>query len=421
MPIQSKSGALRGTRGKHAALASWVFGSILIAFLFAFCFIIPEPTPSQAAILHFFMAVLSGLFAYFFVGDAVLKGNIKGQKFAAGGGFALFIAMQFFVDPSALRSLAGEYFPKLVRPDSRLENAQTTLNRLHILAQEPNGIRDSATTKALRQFQTAYKLRPDGLLTKDTLITLNSANKDITENAASAGIPNAGGSVDIPPTFAKTNTPPKEDSPEVPSKTQDDLKSPQTVLTKIGTKSFTELLATTQNKAGANYVLSIFSEELKVINADNFAFDIYDMKSRGTVVVPAGFPVVPQDGRVEVQSDGLRMQVFVSDRGNTPAANIMALEQPPSIIGAESKINWVIDPRWSLPALRSVDYPNGNSWGRVAWSGTTPIARYFAVTIITLSDKTELKICVINERPNSNSGAWIQMDLAAHFSELNLQ
>ncbi|HEV2692316.1 MAG TPA: peptidoglycan-binding domain-containing protein [Verrucomicrobiae bacterium] len=422
MAAQSNSGVLRGKRGKHAAYAAWIFGSVLLVFLFVFCFAIPEPTPSQAAILHFLMALLTGFFAYFFVGDAVLKGNIKGQKIAASGGFALFIAMQFFVDQSALRSFVGDHFPNLARSDSRMKSVQVMLKELHLITREPNGVRDSATTRALKQFQSFHNLHADGLLTADTINSLQSAITNWDKTAT------PGNNAPLPTTAPATQFNNGATNEVLTNalqndllKVQDTVEPSEFTIKMSGTKNFKELLSATENKAGANYVLSIFSDELKSINADNFRFDIYDIDSKCSMVVPAGLTVVPRSNGAEVQSGGMQIQITVSERSDSAIKDLIALEKPPSFIGSSSQINWAINPIWSLPALRSISYPDGNSWGRIAWSGTTPTSRCFAVTIISASEKNMVKICVFNEHPENNSDLWIQMDLAAHFSGFGLQ
>jgi hypothetical protein len=159
---------------KHAILAAWIFGSLLLVFLMAVALLIPDPTHGQMSLFRFFMALLAAFFSYFFVGHIALRGRILGQSVGAGGGFALFVLVQV-LDPFAIRSAAGDYLPQAVRPDVRLKDAQEDLHRLKLLPKEPDGIRDSPTTLAIRLFQAQNSLPTDGALSPRILQALKVA------------------------------------------------------------------------------------------------------------------------------------------------------------------------------------------------------------------------------------------------------
>lgn len=84
---------------KGSPAASWVFGSFLLLTLVTIFFVVPNPTDFQRGLARFFLALTSGLFAFFFVGGVVLSGGWKGITIGAAGGFALFVALQFWFDP----------------------------------------------------------------------------------------------------------------------------------------------------------------------------------------------------------------------------------------------------------------------------------------------------------------------------------
>lgn len=403
------------------ALASWIFGSLLLIFLVAFCFIIPEPTPSQAQIMHFIMAALSGFFAYFFVGDAVLKGNIKGQKLAAGGGFALFLVMQFLVDPSELRSAAGAFFPNWVRSDARIKDAQTILQRMHLLNKEPDGVRDIATSKALREFQERHDLRPDSLLSKETVAALHQLSENSLDRFHS--MQPSGSMVPSAPVEMKslqTNSSASESSPEKRTEADIGQKPLAISIKRVATESFAELLSKTENRTGVNYVLSIFSRELASNDPNNFWFDVYeDTKSGASFVTKAGVNLVSSDNHFSARDMSSEMEIDINERGDSSLDYLMSSQHPPTTIDSESEIHWTVDPRWSLPSMRWINYPNGAAWGRVAWSGSTLSSRFFAVTIITVQHQSVMRICVSHRNPVDVPVEWMEMDLAAHFSGFN--
>ena len=76
-----------------------MFGASLLIVLFVMFFFVPNPTAFQRGLARFFLALSAGFFAFFFVGGVVLSGGWRGLTIGAAGGFALFVAIQFFVDP----------------------------------------------------------------------------------------------------------------------------------------------------------------------------------------------------------------------------------------------------------------------------------------------------------------------------------
>jgi hypothetical protein len=82
-----------------SGIASWVFGSFLLLILAAIFLLVPSPTDFQRGLARFFLALTSRLFAFFFVGGVVLSGGWRSITIGAAGGFALFVALQFWFDP----------------------------------------------------------------------------------------------------------------------------------------------------------------------------------------------------------------------------------------------------------------------------------------------------------------------------------
>ncbi|HEX8077683.1 MAG TPA: peptidoglycan-binding domain-containing protein, partial [Chthoniobacterales bacterium] len=152
----------------HKATAAWVFTLILLTFLFSVAFLIPEPTDTQASLFRFFMASFAAFCCYFWVGRLELSGMFFGQRIAAGGGVALFLLMFFFADPRTIRSKAGDYFPTVVVPNDKVQDAQEALRHRGLLNKNPDGIRDTATTQAIKALQAENSLPTTGSLNTPT-------------------------------------------------------------------------------------------------------------------------------------------------------------------------------------------------------------------------------------------------------------
>jgi hypothetical protein len=88
---------------RHAAAASWIFGSLILVFLIITVFALPNPTDSQRGIIRFLMALSAAFLAFFFVGGVLLKGTRPGLAISATGGFALFVLLVAFVDPFTMK------------------------------------------------------------------------------------------------------------------------------------------------------------------------------------------------------------------------------------------------------------------------------------------------------------------------------
>lgn len=82
-----------------SARASWIFGSILVLFLFIVFFLVPCLSSDQRGILRFLMALAGGFFSFFFIGGVVLKGKLQDLVISAAGGVAIFILIQFVSNP----------------------------------------------------------------------------------------------------------------------------------------------------------------------------------------------------------------------------------------------------------------------------------------------------------------------------------
>ncbi len=81
---------------KHAVIASWVFGSLLLLFYLAVFTYAPDELPEfKHKMLGIISALLCALFTFFFVGTLAITGLFENQwsKFAvqSGGGAAAFV------------------------------------------------------------------------------------------------------------------------------------------------------------------------------------------------------------------------------------------------------------------------------------------------------------------------------------------
>ena len=86
-------------RGRSAqqALGTWIFGGLLLAFLFAVFAFAPSELPEfKHRILALCTALLAGLFGWFLSGEIglgieALKSRFSDLTIHAGGGMALFV------------------------------------------------------------------------------------------------------------------------------------------------------------------------------------------------------------------------------------------------------------------------------------------------------------------------------------------
>lgn len=93
-----------------SALASWVFGGLILVFLMIVVLVPVEP--SKFPIIRFLMALSAAFFAVFFVGGVLLKGTLNGLFISATGGFVLFVLIQFVFNPfSVLPTASGQPTP----------------------------------------------------------------------------------------------------------------------------------------------------------------------------------------------------------------------------------------------------------------------------------------------------------------------
>ncbi|WML92114.1 hypothetical protein RCF98_07160 [Thiothrix lacustris] len=92
------------TRTNHRAYGSWIFGVILLGFVFAVFWLAPNALPSfKQQILAFSAALLAGLFGFFLTGDMTLAMSHKESRTSlkAAGGIALFVLVLGWWNSSA--------------------------------------------------------------------------------------------------------------------------------------------------------------------------------------------------------------------------------------------------------------------------------------------------------------------------------
>ncbi|MGB5597220.1 MAG: hypothetical protein WBM66_00775 [Thiothrix litoralis] len=93
------------------AYGSWIFGAILLIFVFAVFWLAPDALPSfKQQILAFSMALLAGLFGFFLTGDMTLAMQHKesSTSLKAAGGIALFVLVLAWWQSSAAPVIAAE-------------------------------------------------------------------------------------------------------------------------------------------------------------------------------------------------------------------------------------------------------------------------------------------------------------------------
>lgn len=147
---------------KGNVIASAIAGGAILLFLAVVIFVMPEPTDFQRGVLRFFIAIAAAMLATFFLGGVVLQGNLAGSKVGAGGGFALFILIQFLFDPLKIQTIAADKAPQLVPPRQEVKQAQEALSRVGAYGGAIDGIPGSATRSAIKKFQTQRGLPATG-------------------------------------------------------------------------------------------------------------------------------------------------------------------------------------------------------------------------------------------------------------------
>jgi hypothetical protein len=158
-------------------LASAVAGGGILLFLMVIVFVLQEPNDFQRHVLRFFVSLCAALFAHFFLGGIVLQGSLAGSKIGAGGGFVLFLLLQFVFDPFAAQTAIADIVPSIVPKNPEIAQAQSILKKAGLFEAPASGIPDSQTREAIVKFQQRHNIRADGFLDKETLKALNAAEK----------------------------------------------------------------------------------------------------------------------------------------------------------------------------------------------------------------------------------------------------
>jgi peptidoglycan hydrolase-like protein with peptidoglycan-binding domain len=147
-----------------SVVASWIFGSVLLALLIVIVFVLPEPSPFQVKLIRVLVAFAAALLSYFFVGNVVLRGNLFGLSIGSGGGFAIFILLVSVVNPLALQQEVADVAPAIMPFNPQIAQAQEALRALGLYRGTRTGVPDSATRSAIASFQSQHHLRADGYL-----------------------------------------------------------------------------------------------------------------------------------------------------------------------------------------------------------------------------------------------------------------
>jgi peptidoglycan hydrolase-like protein with peptidoglycan-binding domain len=185
---------------KGNIIASAIAGTLLLVFLAAIVFALPEPTDLQRSILRFFISLTAAFAATFLLGGVALHGRVAGMEVGASGGFCLFILSQFLIDPFGLQQAVADGIPSAMHPQIQLTEIQILLRDLNYYTGQPNGLPGSATRLAIRAFQIDHDLKPTGYLdpltrkaiddTKPGRITPTSPSPPAVSGNDRIGIPN---------------------------------------------------------------------------------------------------------------------------------------------------------------------------------------------------------------------------------------
>jgi peptidoglycan hydrolase-like protein with peptidoglycan-binding domain len=147
-----------------SVVASWIFGSALLALLIVIVFALPEPSPFQVGLIRVLVALAAAFLSYFFVGNVVLRGNLFGLSIGSGGGFAIFILLVSVVNPLALQKEVADVAPAIMPFNPQIAQAQEALRALGLYKGTRTGVPDSATRSAIASFQSQHHLPADGYL-----------------------------------------------------------------------------------------------------------------------------------------------------------------------------------------------------------------------------------------------------------------
>ena len=79
--------------------ASWIIGGGLLLVLIVATLLIRDPSEFQKGMIRFFMALSGAFLSFFLVGGIFMKGTLKGYLVGAGGGFVVFLLIQFLFNP----------------------------------------------------------------------------------------------------------------------------------------------------------------------------------------------------------------------------------------------------------------------------------------------------------------------------------
>ena len=162
---------------KGNVIASAITGGAILLFLAVIVFVMPEPTGFQRGVLRFFIAVAAAMLATFFLGGVVLQGSLAGSRVGAGGGFALFILIQFVFDPLKIQTVAADTAPQLVPPRQEVKMAQEALSKAGAYSGAIDGIPGAATRSAIKKFQAEQGLEATGYVDAATDKAFKNAAK----------------------------------------------------------------------------------------------------------------------------------------------------------------------------------------------------------------------------------------------------
>lgn len=162
---------------KGNVAASAIAGGAILVFLAIVVFIMPEPTAFQRGVLRFFIAVGAAMLSTFFLGGVALQGSLAGSKVGAGGGFALFILIQFVFDPLKIQTVVADAAPGIVPPRQEVKLAQEVLSRSGAYDGEVDGIPGASTRRAIKEFQIDRGLPATGYVDPETVKAFQEAEK----------------------------------------------------------------------------------------------------------------------------------------------------------------------------------------------------------------------------------------------------
>lgn len=101
-PAAARKAKAAASADRHRFLASWIFGSLLLAFfIYVFQFAPDELPETKQRILAILSALLAGLFGFFLMGSVALDVNANNSRFGsmtikATAGFALFVIVLYW-------------------------------------------------------------------------------------------------------------------------------------------------------------------------------------------------------------------------------------------------------------------------------------------------------------------------------------